>query len=167
MYRRIEDGVFFSQKHGRVVEHRGYSTRIFWSKDMLDYLRRHFPTTLNEELAGCLGVSYRTLVRKARELGLEKDARWLSGVFDENRNLAHVISKRLGYPGRFPKGVRVSPGTEFRPGHTLTEEQKARKAENMRKWYRDHPIEAKRKAEKAAATRAARRKGNNDKSKSL
>ena len=32
---------------------------------------------VNEELAGILGVSQRTLIRKARELGLEKNSQWL------------------------------------------------------------------------------------------
>ena len=106
---------FYSEKHGRIVTRYHHSTRIFWSKDMLDYLRRHFPCTLNEELAGCLGVSHRTMIRKARELGLQKDPAWLKAICDERRQWAHSASRRLGYPGCFKKGHHASPATEFKP----------------------------------------------------
>ena len=123
---------------------------------MIDYLRRHYPTTLNEELAGCLGVSQRTMIRKARELGLEKDPEWLRDVWDERRKLAHIIIKRKGYPGGFVKGQRANPAGEFKPGHKPTEEQRAKKSEAMRKWYRMNPLKAKEKARKAWETRRKR-----------
>lgn len=106
---------FYSLKHGRVVVREKYSTRIFWNTDMLDYLRRHFATTLNDELAGCLGVSHRTMIRKARELGLKKDPAWLKTIWDERRKWAQSASRRLGYPGCFKKGQHASPATEFKP----------------------------------------------------
>lgn len=81
---------------------------------MLDMLRQYFPTTLNDEMAGMLGVSIRTMIRKARELGLKKDSDWLSSVWEERRLMAHVQSKRLGYPGRIQKGQHLSPATEFK-----------------------------------------------------
>ena len=106
---------FYSDKHGRIVTRDHYATRIFWSKDMLDYLKANYATTLNEDLAGCLGVSPRTMVRKARELGLQKDAAWISKIWDERQMMAHAESKRLGYPGSFQKGQHASPETEFKP----------------------------------------------------
>ena len=106
---------FFHQKLGRIVTHDHYSTSIFWNKDMLDYLRQHFPTSLNEELAGCLGVSVRTLIRKARELGLSKNPRWLKAVWDERRKWAHIEARRKGYPGSIKPGQHLSPATEFKP----------------------------------------------------
>lgn len=63
---------------------------------MLDFLKANYATTLNEELAGCLGVSVRTLVRKAREIGLEKDQSWLRRIWDKRRLIAHVVSKKDG-----------------------------------------------------------------------
>lgn len=72
-YTRKPEGVFYNANKGRLMEHRGCATRIYWSGDMLSLIRREFPTTLNEELAGMLGVSPRTLARKAKELGLTKD----------------------------------------------------------------------------------------------
>lgn len=153
MYQKKKDGIFYNPKVGRIVEHHGYSTRIHWSTAMLDYLRRHFPTTLNEELAGCLGVSQRTMIRKARELGLTKDEVWLQQVWDERRRLAHAISKRKGYPGGFVKGVRNSPDTEFKKGHTASPEIKQKQSEGMRRWYRRNPDKASAKALKAWETR--------------
>lgn len=110
---------FYSSKHGRIVTRDHYSTRIFWSKDMLDYLKANYATTLNEELGGCLGVSPRTVIRKARELGLSKDKEWLRKIWDERRMIAHIVSKTKGYPGSFQKGQHASPATEFKPKKSI------------------------------------------------
>lgn len=69
---------------------------------------------LNNDLSEWLGVSVRTVVRKARELGLEKDAAWLKDIYDERRMMAHSASKAKGYPGAFQKGMHASPATEFK-----------------------------------------------------
>lgn len=109
---------FYSPKMGRVVTRDHYATRIFWNKDMLDFLKDNFATMLNEELAGCLGVSKRTMIRKARKLGLRKDTAWLSAIYDERRMMAHAVSKKLGYPGSFQKGQHASPATEYKKKET-------------------------------------------------
>ena len=152
-YQPARQGVYYNPKVGRIVHHEHYATRIFWNTQMLDYLRRHFPTTLNEELAGCLGVSPRTMIRKARELGLEKDPEWLAEVWEERRKLAHVISKRKGYPGGFKKGERANPAGEFKAGEPRSEEMKRKQGEGMKRWYKRHPREASAKALKAWETR--------------
>lgn len=161
VYQKVPDGKRYHPSYGRIMEHQGYATRIFWNKDMLDYLRQHYATTLNEELAGCLGVSPRTMIRKARELGLEKDPAWLSAVWDERRKMAHVISKRMGYPGGFAKGQRANPAGEFKPGEPRSEEMRRRQGDGMKRWYKRHPREASAKALKAWETR---RRNNNLKS---
>lgn len=51
---------------------------------MISELKRYFPTTKNKELAELIGVSERTIVRKARELGLEKDAEWQKNMSRNN-----------------------------------------------------------------------------------
>lgn len=150
MYQKTKDGTYFNPKVGRIVVHKGYSTRIYWSTDMLDYLRRHFATTLNEELAGCLGVSQRTMIRKARELGLQKDPTWLQQVWDERRIMAHIISRKKGYPGGFVKGVRNSPETEFKKGHTASPEVKQKQSKGLRRWYRMNPGAARARALKVS-----------------
>lgn len=154
-YTPARQGIYYNEKVGRIVEHKGYATRIFWNTQMLDYLRRHFPTSLNEELAECLGVSQRTMIRKARELGLEKDPRWLREIWEERRRLAHVISKRKGYPGGFQKGQRANPDGEFKPGRKPSAEELAKKSEKMKQWCLRHPKEVRAKALKAWNTRRA------------
>lgn len=84
---------------------------------MIGMLRRDYPTTFNEELAGAIGVSVRTMIRKARELGLEKDRKWLSDVWDERRKFAIMASRRKGYPGAFKKGEHHCVEHEFKKGH--------------------------------------------------
>ena len=114
---RKEPKNFFHQKLQRIVTRDHYATRIFWNRDMLDLLKQNFHNTLNEELAGMLGVSVRTMIRKARELGLAKNKQWLNAVWNERRLMAHAQSKRLGYPGSIKPGQHLSPATEFKKGH--------------------------------------------------
>jgi len=152
-YEAVKEGTFFSEKHGRIVVHHGYSVRIHWSKDMLDYLKQHYATTLNDELAGCLGVSPRTMIRKAMELGLEKDKVWLHGVYEERRKMAQVESKRKGYPGGFKKGVRYNPDGEFKKGHVESDETKAKRIESVKRWCRMNPEKVMRRALKIAESR--------------
>lgn len=145
--------IFYHKGLGRVVEREGRATRIHWSADMLDYLRRHFATTLNDELAGELGVSPRTMIRKARELNLEKSHLWLTGVWEERRKWANIAAKRLGYPGGFKKGEHRNPAGEFKPGHAEPLESRQRRGEKMREWYRLNPDKAHAKSLKAWETR--------------
>ena len=155
-YEPARQGVYYNPKVGRIVEHHHYATRIFWNTQMLDYLRRHFPTTLNDELAGCLGVSPRTMIRKARELGLEKDPKWLAEVWEERRKMAHVIAKKKGYPGGFKKGERANPAGEFKPGRKPSAEETAKHSESMKRWYQRNRKAASDKALKAWETRRNR-----------
>jgi len=152
-YEPVREGTFYSAKHGRIVVHHGYSVRIHWSKDMLDYLKQHYHTTLNEELAGCLGVSPRTMIRKARELGLQKDEKWLAAVWEERRKMATVESKRKGYPGGFKKGVRSNPDGEFKKGHVESEETKAKRIAAVKRWCWLNPEKVMKRALKTAETR--------------
>ena len=152
-YQPVREGTFYSEKHGRIVVHHGYSVRIHWNKDMLDYLRQHYATTLNDELAGCLGVSPRTMIRKARELGLEKDPVWLASVWEERRKMASAVAKKKGYPGAFPKGVHSNPDGEFKKGHVESEEIRTRRLASIRHWHRLHPDKLKERAAKGAETR--------------
>lgn len=111
---KVKDGIFLRKSKGRIIEHKGLATRIFWSPSMLSYLQRHFPNTKNEELAGAIGVSVRTMVRKARELNLKKDDEWLADVNNENRVLANAESKRKGYPAAFKPGCTVGKDYWFK-----------------------------------------------------
>ena len=120
---------------------------------MLDYLKQHYATTLNEELAGCLGVSRRTMIRKARELGLQKDKAWLASVWEKRRKMATVESKRKGFPSGFKKGVRNFPDGEFKKGHIESEETKRKRIESVKRWCRMNPEKVMRRALKIAESR--------------
>lgn len=153
MYKRKDDKIWYDPNRGQTMERKGGAVRIHWSAQMLDYLRRHFATTMNDELAGCLGVSPRTMIRKARELGLEKDPAWLREVWEERRRWAHIESRRKGYPGTFRKGEHSNPDGEFKPGRKPSAEETAKRIESMKRWYRRHPDKAKAKAVKGGETR--------------
>jgi len=155
-YDKKKDGVFYHPSYGRIMEHRHYATRIFWSTAMLDYLRRHFAATINQELCEELGVSMRTMIRKARELGLQKDTQWLKGVWNTNRHLAQASSRINGNSGQWRKGERSNPAGEFKAGHHLTTEQEQRRREAMRRWHRQHPDVARQAALQAWETRRQR-----------
>lgn len=101
--RKVPDGIKFD-KTGRKVMHNGYSSKIYWDGNMLSILKKHFHNTLNEELAEMLGVSPRTMIRKARELGLKKDEQWLKNVWKEHALLAKVASAKNGNRGWLKPG---------------------------------------------------------------
>lgn len=153
MYKKKPEGVFYDPETRRLYEHRGYGRSIHWSQQMLDDLRRLYPTTLNDVLAGFLGVSPRTMIRKARSLGLQKDPTWLLSVWNERRQWAHMASRRKGYPGGFQKGVRAYPAGEFKPGAPRDPVTEEKRIASLRRWYREHPAAASRKAHKAWETR--------------
>lgn len=117
--------VVYHPTHRRLVVRDHYATRIFWNQQMLDYLKRNYATMLNSDLAEWLGVSVRTTVRKARELGLQKDAQWLASVWKGCRMLACASNKINGNPGCFKKGMHASPATEFKTGRTYNYNNRA------------------------------------------
>lgn len=48
------------------------SARIIWTEDKLHYLRDHFPTETAHDIADVLGCSSTSVLKKARELGVDK-----------------------------------------------------------------------------------------------
>ena len=67
---------------------------IFWSGNMLSELKRYYPNTSNRDMVDLLGVSERTIVRKARELGLEKSEEYVSKVNKGKSFLAHMEKRK-------------------------------------------------------------------------
>lgn len=112
--RKKPDGIRLDSKDGRIYEHHGLSRRIFWSKQMLDDLRRMFPTTKNEDISVRLGVSMRTMIRKARELGLKKDDAWINGMNQERLTKMKYINKIHRNDGMFKPGEHANPDGEFK-----------------------------------------------------
>lgn len=93
--KKVPDGIFMHRKLNRLVDHKGYSTRIFWNENMISIMRRYYHNTINNELSDMLGVSERTVTRKARELGLEKDKDFIKEISKDNLLIA-LSTKRKG-----------------------------------------------------------------------
>lgn len=91
--------------------------KIFWSEESLKILSQKFPVTFNRELAKEINVSMRTLIRKARELGLVKEP----GFLDKHRAtiakmaVANNYNKYTGCKGWC---VPNSEATRFKKGQT-------------------------------------------------
>lgn len=120
---------------------------------MLGYLRKNYARTLNRELCDHLCMSERTMIRKARELGLSKDPRWLEEVWEERRQLAHMIARAKGYPGRIVPGDGRGEAHRFKAGHTLTDDQKEKRAAAIHEWAKRHRKETRERMLKAWETR--------------
>lgn len=74
--------------------------RRFWTAAEIAALRARYADELTATIAAGLGRDARGVYMKAHSLGLRKSAAFLAGA------------------GRFLKGVRRSPATEFQPGLT-------------------------------------------------
>ena len=150
---RVPDGIRIDPSSGRLFEHRGYARRIFWNKKMIDDLRRLYATTKNDDLADIIGVSPRTLIRKARELGLEKDKAWQHGNTMRNLKMANFTNKVKGVKSPFRKGEHYCPENEFKPGHKESEESKAKRIAGLKEYYKRNPFAAKARGKKSSETR--------------
>lgn len=84
---------------------------------MIDRLKKKFPTEYNRYLAIEIGVSVRTLIRKARELGIDKEPDFLEIRRDEISRLAQAF--RPPNPTKGQKGWSVpnSEASRFKPGN--------------------------------------------------
>lgn len=96
---------------------RAYRAPVFWSDDKLELLKTKFATTFNKDLAAYLGCGWRTVIRKARELGLEKEA----GFLDKNRPeiVKRIFKVRRPNATKGMKGWQVPGGEQFqyKQGH--------------------------------------------------
>lgn len=97
---------------------RPYRPKIDWTPEMISELTRRFPVDFNKDIAADFGISWRSVVRKARELGLEKK----QGFLEENRQdiVKKLMKVRKPNPKQQGKGF-VIPNSEkyrFKKGHT-------------------------------------------------
>lgn len=110
-----EERVVYSEKRGRLEVHRkgkgGYA--CFWNPNMISLLKRHFCDTKNSELSELLGVSQRTLIRKARQLGLEKSDEFLHRIIVDASMKGRVACKQNGYPQSFKKRGLKFKGNQY------------------------------------------------------
>lgn len=108
--------------------------KITWTPGMIEKLKTEFPIRFNKDLASELGVGWRTLLRKARELKLEK----VPGFIDNNRReiVRRIAVARRPNPTKGMKGWSV-PNSEqyrFKKGNIscMTDPQICKKAHDKR-----------------------------------
>ena len=91
--------------------------RIEWTPEMINTLKSKFATTYNRVLAKEIGVSMRTLIRKARDLGLEKENEFLDLRRDEITKMA--TKAHPPHPFKGVKGWCIPNGekTRFKQGN--------------------------------------------------
>ena len=110
---------------------------IVWTDEQLKLLRDFFPTMFNRPLAIWIGVSMRTLIRKARELGLEKKPGFLTERRKDISALASAaLKKSTNTATRFKKGMRNNPAGEFKPGHKESPETRAKRSESLKRAWK-------------------------------
>lgn len=112
--RKVPNRLYQDPVTGRFMEHKDCSTKIHWSPYMIERLTNKYATTKNEDLAIDLNVSPRTVIRKARELGLEKDRGWMQAHARKNCQTMRILNKCCGNSGQIKKGEHKSPKTEFK-----------------------------------------------------
>ena len=114
---------------------------VVWTEQMLKLLKDYFPTMTNYSLAKLIGVSHRTMIRKAREMGLEKADDFME---INRRSIRESISaglKRHGpQPTHFRKGVRANPDGEFKPGYRESPEVKAKRSASLKETWKRKKI---------------------------
>ena len=91
---KLSEGIF--KRGSKLIIRKDGISRIYWSANMLSELKRYYPTTKNAELADYFGVSHRTINRKAAELGLKKNKKFIADVSTENGYYALVKQKSNG-----------------------------------------------------------------------
>lgn len=129
LHRSYQATAVKASKLGPKKDHYG----IVWTDEQLKLLRAYFPIMFNRPLAKQIGVSMRTLIRKARELGLEKKPGFLEERRRDIQRLAGDALRRSDHKNtRFKKGVHNNPAGEFKPGHVESPETKAKRSESLK-----------------------------------
>ena len=109
---------------------------IEWTPQKLKLLTDFFPIMFNDALAKWLGVSIRTLTRKARELGLKKRDDFYQLKRDVWVERQREALKKVECATRFKKGHHASPATEFKKGQKLSPEMIAKRSEGLKKAWK-------------------------------
>ena len=114
-----------------------HSNIVQWTPERIKLLVTFFPTMFNKPLAKWIGVSLRTMLRKARELGLEKQEGFLEKRRKDISLLAsEALRKKQNVSTRFKKGERFNPDGEFKKGHKESEETKAKRIQSLKESWR-------------------------------
>lgn len=92
--------------------------KINWTPAMLGELTSRFATDFNKDIAASFGIGWRSVVRKARELGLEKATNFHEVTAKEQGRRAHEVRKHN--PAQMGKGFVITGSEQYRfeKGHT-------------------------------------------------
>lgn len=88
-----KDGIYHDEL-GRPIEYKNGIKAYAWTPQMVSDLKRFYPVTKNEELADIFMMSAKTIWKKAKELGIEKDKAWLNKIRAENALIGGYATKR-------------------------------------------------------------------------
>ena len=91
METKIERG-----ENGRLYQVRGSQRCVIWTPQMEADMRRFFPTSSNEEMAGILGLTASQIAYKARKMNLSKDGEYMQVMQTENARKASSMANNKG-----------------------------------------------------------------------
>ena len=138
MLRRTQNAVI-CKAHILGLKKRCYG--IVWTDGMIELLKTYFPTMTNLSLSSLIGVSVRTLNRKAAELGLEKAPDFLEiNARTISERISSALKRKGKFGNQFVKGVRYNPKGEFKPGHKESPETKEKRRASLRETWRRKKI---------------------------
>lgn len=83
-----------------------------WTPEDIERLKELYPVNTNEHLAGLFHRSESSISAKAFKLGLKKNSNW---ILSKSQKTWFKKGRLNGFIA--PKGVHLSPNTEFKPGH--------------------------------------------------
>lgn len=85
--------------------------KIHWTDEMILKLKAEFAIRFSRDIGADMGISIRSVIRKARELGLEKEA----GFLDKNRKeiSARAQEARPENPTKGDSSFRIPGGEAF------------------------------------------------------
>jgi hypothetical protein len=117
---------------------------VVWTPQMLKRLVDYYPLLFNEALAKMLGVSQRTMARKASELGLKKPDDFMQRKADDYSRKMSASLKKAYAAGRkvsqFKPGVRNNPEGEFRKGFRFTGDIEADRVDKIRRTFKRNKL---------------------------
>lgn len=92
-------------------------TPIQWTSEMINIIKEKFPNTFSIDIANNLNISIRSVIRKARQLGIEKEVNFL----EKNKEEIQKRSRK-NRPTNKTKGLKGwsvpnSESTRFKPGN--------------------------------------------------
>lgn len=110
--RKVKDGIRKGDD-GRLVEHKNGRIRLYWGELKIAQFKKDYPFMRNDDLAVKYDCSFRTVIRRAREMGLEKDKVWLRNVYMSCMEKMRFVNKVYGIKYDRDQVLRAGLATRF------------------------------------------------------